>query len=438
MASGSTSCARYSPIPTRLTILGDGSQSKSYVHVDDVIDAVLLREQRRERAHPVVQRRDRRLHHRHGDRRPRGQSCRPRPCHRSLRVHGWRSWAGRATCRSSGCSIERMRATRLVAYALVAEALAESMRSLVERSRSGQAVTTSARGGLPRPGRRAIRAPVVDGLPARSAASQELELEDGVAEALRGASRRRLPPRGRDEPTRDRARHPDPDGGRRDPRAPRSSFSLSTSIIVCPHDDADECECRKPKPGMLLDAARAHGLALERSYMVGDRWRDVDAGRNAGCTCVFLDRKYSETMPVRPDVTVRAISVKQSPGSSRRAVDDDDRRSSGQDLRRRRRPRTRQELCSEPWIRGFTTNPTLMRSAGVDDYASFAHELLELVPDRPISFEVIADELDEIERQARLIASWGGNVFVKVPVTTTRAETMAARRRGASLRAGSS
>ena len=82
-------------------------------------------------------------------------------------------------------------------------------------------------------------------------------------------------------------------------------------------------------------------------------------------------------------------------------------------------------LCSEPWIRGFTTNPTLMRSAGVDNYASFAHELLELVPDRPISFEVIADELGEIERQARLIASWGENVYVKVPITTTRGEPTA-------------
>jgi transaldolase len=76
----------------------------------------------------------------------------------------------------------------------------------------------------------------------------------------------------------------------------------------------------------------------------------------------------------------------------------------------------------ESWIRGFTTNPTLMRAAGVDDYESFAHELLELVPDKPTSFEVIADELGEIERQARLIATWGDNVYVKVPITTTRAE----------------
>jgi transaldolase len=82
-------------------------------------------------------------------------------------------------------------------------------------------------------------------------------------------------------------------------------------------------------------------------------------------------------------------------------------------------------MCVEPWIRGFTTNPTLMRAAGVDDYESFAHDLLSLVPDKPISFEVIADDLGEIERQARLIATWGDNVYVKVPITTTRGEPTA-------------
>lgn len=82
------------------------------------------------------------------------------------------------------------------------------------------------------------------------------------------------------------------------------------------------------------------------------------------------------------------------------------------------------DLCLEPWIKGFTTNPTLMRAAGVAHYRTFAEELLELVSDRPISFEVIADDLDEIERQAREIATWGENVFVKVPVTNTRREPM--------------
>jgi transaldolase len=83
-------------------------------------------------------------------------------------------------------------------------------------------------------------------------------------------------------------------------------------------------------------------------------------------------------------------------------------------------------LCSEPWIRGFTTNPTLMRAAGVTDYEAFARELLELVANRPISFEVLADEPDEIERQARLISTWGENVYVKVPITDTRGNASAA------------
>lgn len=83
-------------------------------------------------------------------------------------------------------------------------------------------------------------------------------------------------------------------------------------------------------------------------------------------------------------------------------------------------------MCAKPWIRGFTTNPTLMRQAGVPDYEAFARELLELVPDRPISFEVIADDPREMERQALCIASWGENVYVKVPTTTTDGTSTAA------------
>jgi len=80
-------------------------------------------------------------------------------------------------------------------------------------------------------------------------------------------------------------------------------------------------------------------------------------------------------------------------------------------------------LYADPLIKGFTTNPTLMRRAGVADYASFAAEVIRAIPDRPISFEVFADEMDEMERQARLIAPWGENVYVKIPVTNTRGET---------------
>jgi transaldolase len=80
------------------------------------------------------------------------------------------------------------------------------------------------------------------------------------------------------------------------------------------------------------------------------------------------------------------------------------------------------EMARDPRIRGFTTNPTLMRKAGVADYRSFALEVLRAIPDRPVSFEVFADDFAEMERQAEEIASWGRNVNVKIPVTTTQGE----------------
>jgi transaldolase len=78
------------------------------------------------------------------------------------------------------------------------------------------------------------------------------------------------------------------------------------------------------------------------------------------------------------------------------------------------------ELYANPVIRGFTTNPTLMHKAGITDYQAFARDILSVIRDRPISFEVFADEFDEMERQARIIATWGSNVYVKIPVTNTR------------------
>ena len=80
------------------------------------------------------------------------------------------------------------------------------------------------------------------------------------------------------------------------------------------------------------------------------------------------------------------------------------------------------EMYADPRIMGFTTNPTLMRKSGVVDYRTFANGILQLIPDRPISFEVFADEFDEMEQQALEIASWGANVIVKVPVTNTRGQ----------------
>lgn len=80
-------------------------------------------------------------------------------------------------------------------------------------------------------------------------------------------------------------------------------------------------------------------------------------------------------------------------------------------------------LAADPLIKGFTTNPTLMRQAGVVDYERFALEVLEVVRDRPISFEVFSDDHDEMEKQARRIAQWAPNVFVKIPVTNTKRDS---------------
>jgi D-glycero-D-manno-heptose 1,7-bisphosphate phosphatase len=78
-------------------------------------------------------------------------------------------------------------------------------------------------------------------------------------------------------------------------------------IRVCPHDDDDRCECRKPLPGLLEAAAREHGLSLGDSFMVGDRWRDIEAGSRAGCTTVFIDWGYDEPRPEHPDAVVRSL-----------------------------------------------------------------------------------------------------------------------------------
>lgn len=81
------------------------------------------------------------------------------------------------------------------------------------------------------------------------------------------------------------------------------------------------------------------------------------------------------------------------------------------------------DLLSDPRIQGITTNPTLMRAAGVRDYESWARATLAFVPHKPVSLEVLADDFATMEKQARLIASWGPNVYVKIPITNTRGES---------------
>lgn len=88
----------------------------------------------------------------------------------------------------------------------------------------------------------------------------------------------------------------------------RSELPLD-DVLTCYHDDADDCECRKPLPGLIKRAEQLHGIDLRRSYMIGDRWRDVDAGANAGCKTILIDRGYAERAPASaPDVRVGSLS----------------------------------------------------------------------------------------------------------------------------------
>lgn len=88
-------------------------------------------------------------------------------------------------------------------------------------------------------------------------------------------------------------------------------------------------------------------------------------------------------------------------------------------------PAMREAVASNPLIKGFTTNPTLMRKAGVSDFAAFAKEAIAVVGDRSISFEVFSDDFETMEREARAIHTWGGNTYVKIPVTNTKGTSSA-------------
>jgi transaldolase len=201
------------------------------------------------------------------------------------------------------------------------------------------------------------------------------------------------------------------------------------AIAACYHDGPDRCACRKPRPGMLFDAARRWDIDLDRSFMVGDRWRDIDAGRRAGVRTVFIDYSYDEARPDPPaDKTVRTLEAAVT-----WIVDEISREASSLEpsVDRLRIKLFADgadragmlEMYGDPRITGFTTNPTLMRKAGITDYHAFARDILTAIPDRPISFEVFSDEFDEMERQAMTIASWGEHVYVKIPITNTRRES---------------
>jgi len=199
------------------------------------------------------------------------------------------------------------------------------------------------------------------------------------------------------------------------------------TILVC-YEDGDNCPRRKPNPGLLLEAAETYGIDLAASFIVGDRWRDVKAGRRAGCRTVFVDLGYDERRPDPPaDYTAADLPaaadwiLSQTRTRDETMTDPADLKvkifADGADHA------GMLDLYRNPLIKGFTTNPTLMHVAGITDYEAFAREILQAIPDRPISLEVFSDDFAEMEAQGRRIASWGENVYVKIPVTNTRGES---------------
>jgi transaldolase len=199
------------------------------------------------------------------------------------------------------------------------------------------------------------------------------------------------------------------------------------AVLTCFHDNADNCDCRKPKPGLLFRAAQDLGIDLSSSFMVGDRALDVEAGRRAGCRTFFVDCNYTEAPPSRCDFRVSSLIEAANiilTTSDRAAVSLDqltvklfaDGANKAGML----------DMCAKPHIKGLTTNPTLMRKAGITDYRAFAREMLAEIRDKPISFEVLADDFAQMEREALEIASWADNVYVKIPVTNTRRESCSA------------
>lgn len=206
----------------------------------------------------------------------------------------------------------------------------------------------------------------------------------------------------------------------------RSQLPLD-DILVCYHDDADGCDCRKPAAGLLKQGAVRHGIDLTASFMVGDRWRDTVAGHHAGCITVLIDYGYNESWsgpPPHHTTSTLAGATTWILGASSMTTTNEILTTLRVKMFADGADRAGMlEMYDNPWIKGFTTNPTLMRRAGVTDYEKFARDILQAIPDRPISFEVFSDEFTEMKRQARQIAGWGANVYVKIPVTNTRRES---------------
>jgi transaldolase len=206
----------------------------------------------------------------------------------------------------------------------------------------------------------------------------------------------------------------------------QSAGARIASSHICFHRAEDGCDCRKPRTA-LLQAALNTGPRNNpvTTWMVGDRATDIIAGATMGFQTALLgparptDEDLLSTRGLRPSFRGRDLQdfADFLLGEDHPMPQSIKLFSDGADLG------SLLEMAKNPRIAGFTTNPTLMRKAGVKDYAAFAQDVLAQIKDRPISFEVFADEFDEMARQAKQIAAWGSNVYVKVPISNTRGES---------------
>ena len=223
-------------------------------------------------------------------------------------------------------------------------------------------------------------------------------------------------------------------------RTAESAGGRIESSHVCRHRAEDGCTCRKPRPGLLREAlVAAPGASAARSWMVGDRATDVLAGRAVGFHTALLgaslfpgDAERLSLEGAEPSFRgtdlqafVDHLLERFVPAPSTIKLFSD-----GADLA------SLLETAKNPRIAGFTTNTTLMRKSGVKDYTGFAKQVLAHITDRPISFEVFADEFEAMASQARLIAAWAKNIYVKIPITNTRGESSLALVKDLSVNAG--
>ena len=296
--------------PSRLEILGDGQQSKSYVHVEDVVNAVLLAASRAPRPFAA-------FNVATGDYITVTEIARV-----ALEVVGLTedettfAYSGGSRGWKGDVPVVRLNTAHPGPRVVQPTDLAPSPRRLHGRNARGRSRREADDLVSPQPRSRAVfldrdgvlnEVTMRDGVPRPPASVDDLVILPDVEEACQGLSAAGFalivvtnqPDVARGSTTLEAVQRINAEV--------QSRLPLD-GVYVCPHDDEDRCGCRKPSPGLLLAAARDHSLDLGASFLVGDRWRDIGAGRAAGCTTVLVDREYHESHQVEPDIVAGGLA----------------------------------------------------------------------------------------------------------------------------------